>query len=149
MAAANLIDAVVAYLRSSMATELGDTVSTPKVFNTYAASVAYPYATVFNPQETYEFQSGSPPTYIADGQMIVTFYATSDTQAQALARSCIIHFMAEESGGDGDLQFSTGTSLEFRPQSSQSFPIMDEGVQSPTCFARAVTFHFREQFPTV
>lgn len=144
-----LVDAVVSYIRASMALELGDTSATPKAFNTYAAAVSYPYAVIFNPQEAYDFQSGTPPTYIADGLMLITFYSESGTEALRLAQACVLHFLAEEDAGDGAMMIMGVPILEFRPSQAASIGLTDEGTGQPTVFARTVTFHYRQQFPTV
>jgi len=145
----NLLEAVVEFLQTVMADELDATSITPKVFSDYIIESTAPYVVIADISETYSFQSGSPPTFLADGVMPITFFATTKAQAMALGRSCVLHFLQEEDAGDPFLVFSGGYIEEFRPGNGSSATISDISVGQPTIFAWTVQFHYKEQFSTI
>lgn len=145
----NLIDAIVTYLRSAMAIELGDTPTVPRVFSDYAGDIPTPYGVVTDASETYEFQSGNPITYIADGTIQVIFFGTTKSQVLALGRSCILNIMQSELAGDAGFELTTGRLLELRPGMASSQVVTEITVGQPTVFARTVVFHYKEQFPVI
>jgi hypothetical protein len=140
----DLLAAIVTLVNATMAADLRAVVGSPKAWPEYAPPVGYPYAIVTNPSESYEYQSRGDDGVIAmlvDGQMQVSFYATSMTEARRLGRTAILKL------ADQDITFSDGTLLEFRPMSASTTALYEEGVASPTVFVRTVTFHYREQYP--
>ncbi len=142
--APDLLGAIADLINSVMAIPLGATAASPKAFSSYATAIDYPYAIITNPSETYEYQSPDSVGVIgmlADGQIEVSFYATTLVESRTLGRLAALKL------ADQDVLFLDGQLLEFRPMMSATTVLYEEGVAVPAVFVRTVTFHYREQIP--
>jgi hypothetical protein len=148
--APSITAAVIAYLQQTMANALGVSATNPGIWRTYTPDVVLPYAIVsLGVEETYQYQSNDPAqagywtAVIARGVIFVSFVATSEVQALALARQCVRSCVDTIA----TLLCVDGAVLELRPVSSRDDPLTDIGPSTPTVFRRTVMILYAQEFP--
>lgn len=153
--APDIVAAVVAALQGVMGGDLASATGFPQVYVDYDPSqnpdgspVAYPYAVVADGPEQYTYQSTDPETghwvdALADGSVQVAFYATTKTQARALARAAALRLSDSQIG---ELASGDGRNLTIFAPRSDPIPLTQSGTGQPTVFARAVTFLYKQEF---
>lgn len=148
----DILAALAAYLQGVMGLSLLSSSGYPQVYSDFApqgnpdgSPVAQPYAVVTDGPESYTASSGVNPgmvDVIADGVLQVAFYCTTKAEARSLGITAV-RLLTDTRVylGTGDARFMT-----LLPTQAVSVPLVTEGVQQPTAFARVVTVNYKQEF---